>query len=353
MLNTAKKASNAVLAKARAMYGRRLTDDDYKDLASCRSMPELAGALKSKPLYAPALTDINPVFARRAGLELDLRKSIFSRYASLCQYDLSAGQSVYRYFILCSDIEEITTLLRYLDSGHPGDYLYVLPDFLEKHTKLDLYRLARVTNLEELLRALKGTPYGEALAPLRGMPGGTSILEKAEPILAQMSHKALVALAGERSKNSGTAPGMWEYVALECDVTALSNLARMKRMQVPGNRARHLTMNDCSALSNAEWEKLLGACDLAEFQKEFSTTVYGRAMAQVGGSYFKERLNKMQYHWCLKWLRFSTDPTLVMLCYVFLAKNEVYNLNHIIEGVHYGLGADAILPLLIGYQLAA
>ena len=40
------KASNAALAKARALYGRRLTAADYRRLAACRTMPQLAAELK-------------------------------------------------------------------------------------------------------------------------------------------------------------------------------------------------------------------------------------------------------------------------------------------------------------------
>ena len=35
------QASNAILAKARAMYGRRLTGHNYQDLLNCRDLPEL------------------------------------------------------------------------------------------------------------------------------------------------------------------------------------------------------------------------------------------------------------------------------------------------------------------------
>ena len=36
------KASNAVLAKARALYGRRLRAEDYRRLTDCHTMTELA-----------------------------------------------------------------------------------------------------------------------------------------------------------------------------------------------------------------------------------------------------------------------------------------------------------------------
>ena len=35
-------SSNVILAKARAMYGRRLHTEDYRELLGCRSVGELA-----------------------------------------------------------------------------------------------------------------------------------------------------------------------------------------------------------------------------------------------------------------------------------------------------------------------
>ena len=63
------KASNAVLAKARALYGRRLRAEDYRRLTDCRTMTELANELKALPLYANTLAEVNPTYARRAQLE--------------------------------------------------------------------------------------------------------------------------------------------------------------------------------------------------------------------------------------------------------------------------------------------
>lgn len=54
------KASNAVLAKARALYGRRLRAEDYRRLTDCRTMTELANELKALPLYANTLAEVNP-----------------------------------------------------------------------------------------------------------------------------------------------------------------------------------------------------------------------------------------------------------------------------------------------------
>ena len=41
-------ADNAVLAKAHAMYGKRLTKENYTDMLNCRSLGELTNYLKTR-----------------------------------------------------------------------------------------------------------------------------------------------------------------------------------------------------------------------------------------------------------------------------------------------------------------
>ena len=78
MTKASNASGNAVLAKARALYGRRLRAEDYRRLMGCRTMSELAAALKEQPLYSAALADVNPQYARRAQLESLLRQRISS-----------------------------------------------------------------------------------------------------------------------------------------------------------------------------------------------------------------------------------------------------------------------------------
>lgn len=113
----ARASGNAVLAKARALYGSRLRADDYRRLMACRTMTELAAALKEYPLYSEALADVNPQYARRVQLENLLRQSLYTRYDSLCRYDRSAGSKVYEYFTLCCEVDELTPAMRCLDAG--------------------------------------------------------------------------------------------------------------------------------------------------------------------------------------------------------------------------------------------
>src|SRR5699024_6936029 len=238
-----------------AMYGERLRAADYRRLAACRTMPQLAAELKALPMYAPTLAALNPPFARRAQLESLLRQAVYDRCDSLFRYELSSGQQVYGYFTVSCEVDEIITCLRCLDAGRPGDYLYKLPDFLKQRCTVDLYALARVTDARSLLAALEGTPYRKLLAPLADVPAGYKLLVYAEPHLEAYRHQALVALAPEpRKGGAGKAPGLRDLIEMECDNAAISNAGRLIRMHADPKWFDLLVRRDCTALKPAEWQ---------------------------------------------------------------------------------------------------
>ncbi len=72
------QASNAILAKARAMYGRRLTARNYQELLNCRDLPDLISYLKTRTSYSEALQAANPATTHRAQLETLLRLNLLS-----------------------------------------------------------------------------------------------------------------------------------------------------------------------------------------------------------------------------------------------------------------------------------
>ena len=51
-------SSNVILAKARAMYGRRLTRANYRELLECRTVGEVASYLKNQTGYGSILAGI-------------------------------------------------------------------------------------------------------------------------------------------------------------------------------------------------------------------------------------------------------------------------------------------------------
>ena len=51
-------SSNAVLARARTRFGRRLTEQNFNDLLVCKSTQEVAYYLKNRTYYNSILADV-------------------------------------------------------------------------------------------------------------------------------------------------------------------------------------------------------------------------------------------------------------------------------------------------------
>ena len=60
-------------------------------------------------------------------------------------------------------------------------------------------------------------------------------------------------------------------------------------------------------------------------------------------------MDRWRYAYCQKQLRFTTNPSVAMLCYAALRQLELKNILHLIEGVRYG-AAEAAAGMLIGVE---
>lgn len=91
--------SYAVLAKARAKYGRFLTDRDYASLIACQSVAEVMVYLKSHTHFASVLSEVNERDVHRGRLEMLLRQYLFNEFDTLCRYDSSVSVGFSRYVV--------------------------------------------------------------------------------------------------------------------------------------------------------------------------------------------------------------------------------------------------------------
>ena len=125
--------ANAVLAKARALYGKRLTSRNYSEMLSCRTVPEIAAYLKNRTPYAAELEGITPQVVHREQLEHLLRRHLFGQYAALARYETAIGRNLYQYFAVQCDIEHVLEHLHRLNAGGVSEKQEGIPNFLRRY----------------------------------------------------------------------------------------------------------------------------------------------------------------------------------------------------------------------------
>ena len=100
-------ASNAILAKARAMYGKCLTEHDYKQLMDCRNVSEVASYLKSRTNYKTVLAGMNENEVHRGQLEPILKQNLYYDIYALSRYARDKTLAFSDFIISEMEIEQI------------------------------------------------------------------------------------------------------------------------------------------------------------------------------------------------------------------------------------------------------
>lgn len=345
------QAYNAILAKARAMYGRRLTAQNYQDLLGCRDLPEVLNYLKSRTPYGAVLQEMNSLLVRRAQIEAILRQNLLNQYASFCRYEMTIGHEFYRYFILYGEIQQILNRLHELHSKDKAIDIQTRPDFIVKHNRLNRHAIHQATDVQMLVLALAGTPYAKVIGEVASKPDfsleANGILEL-EAALERFFYGELAKIA--RKATSGKEQEEVLYMlGRQSDLKAIEDIYRLKSvLNADAELVERCICKNVTNITKKQWEYLINAETAKDVLQNLIHTPYAHELYGTEFTYVEDWIRKADYIWHRKQLRFSTYPSIVLFCYIFLAENELANVIHIIEAVRYGLPQDEISQVLLG-----
>ena len=159
-------SNKAIAAKARAMYGHRVTAADYEELMKERTVGDAAAYLRDNTHYREVLGQVDAAAIHRGQLENLLRSFRYFQYQRLIAYNFGQ-QKLYRYLYFREEIQQLLGLLRYLSGKGQGQasgqYDFHYDRRLVGHTSYDLEKLVEVGSYRELLDFFGDTPYGKIL----------------------------------------------------------------------------------------------------------------------------------------------------------------------------------------------
>ncbi len=335
-------SSNVVSAKVRAMYGKRISKQDYKNLISCSTVTDVAIYLKNNTAYGDELSDINEREVHRGQLENLIKKKLFHDLETLCRYEITTQSTLAEYTVLTTEIEQIIHSLMYLISGKPSEYIYSLPMFFNKRTKLDLVKLVSIKNYDEFLTALKGSVYAGILAkykPKNGEQINISEIEKAlYDYLYNRFFEAIKKGTPRKVRNE-----LSEIINEYIDYSNFVRIIRLKRYNSDIDSA----VLQYGTIKNKYIEQMRKAKNEEELFNIMRATKRGKRLDKFEFNYIDELPTRVLYENCKRRIRFSVYPPTIMLSYIFLLKIEIENLITIIEGVRYAVPKDEIENLLI------
>lgn len=339
-------SSNAILAKARAMYGKCLSENDYRQLMDCRNVAEVAAYLKTRTNYRSALNGLNENEVHRGQLEPMLRQNIYFDVFALSRYAEKNSLAFSDFIISDMEIEQIVRCMTLLNSGRPDEYVYSMPLSLDRFTKISLKRLTEVRTYDDLLEALSGTRYVQIMSAGRPKDGERIDIASIETKLHNLNYgsviQAMDAAKGKRDRE--------ELKNVFCAMLDFRNVSRIIRLKkYYGYDAERIMplLIPYGRLSKRTVEEFCNAESVAEVFELSRSTYLGRLMSKMQFAEQGQMVWEMLSVYCRHHLRLSPNPTIVMISYVYLKEIELNNIVNIIEATRYGLPAEEKAKLLV------
>lgn len=339
-------ASNAILSKARAMYGKRLTDKDYQSLLGCSSVSEVLSYLKSHTKYSPLLNSISEKDVHRGRLELILKQQLFYDFASLCRYEMSVGEHFSDYIIIRTEIEQILHYLMLFTSGKSNEYIYSLPLYFDSHTKIDLNALTKTSTYSQFLAVLDGTPYKAILSKYKPNENNNLNIPEIENSLYSYFYNKIYSIIEKYTKGKTKI----ELTNIFNNYMDLTNFVRILRLKKYFKMAPEMIKKELLPFGKLKEHQITDMCNAQNSKDVFAimlSTSSGKIINNLEYTFAGEITNRGNYNLGRKNIRFSTCPSVVMMSYIFLEEAELTNVVNIIEGVRYNVEPDTIKSLLI------
>lgn len=341
-------SENAILTKSRAIYAKRLTNENYKDLLNCSAISDVSNYLSSKTQYAESFDDVATVKINRMMLENLLRRNLTDRILSLCRFSKILGSRLYEYLIIKNDITAVLGCIRYIKAPNKFDYLITMPTYLENIISVDMVSLAKCDSFDEMLKKLENTQYYDVLKQFEGKE--TSIIN-----IENALNKYLYSKTNEIAKKNLSKSEYEEVMKLfkiSYDLKFISNMYRLKKyFNLSGDKISDYGFSaDITALSSKQIEEIIFSKDTESFFDAVDKTPYGKKQTIRKAVKIENWAAQYQYDIMRHTALYSTNPNSVMVCCVYLAENEIKNIIHIIEGIKYNIPSSEIAKLLIGYE---
>lgn len=341
------RSYNATVAKIRAMYGKRITPQDYTELVSRRSVADIAEYLKKNTHYSEILAPIDTNTVHRGMLENLLRRFNFEMYKKITGFEHISKQEFYNYRLIHAEIDVILSTIRHINAKSEKQ-IADIPIYINGMTCFDLIEIAKVRSFNELLEFLRKTSYYDILKNEEVDADGKVDYTKCEVKLRTYYLERLEKNISKRGKKE--AEKLNSMILTDVDLINIINSYRMTAFF--GENETEISkdmLGFYGRLSAAKQQEIYSAPDKEEFIKRFSKTYYGRQIAESGGDMndLERNANLLRFRYAKLALKSSSTAPVSVYSFMYLMNVELQNLISIIEGVRYGLPAKEIGSLLI------
>ncbi len=320
-------------AKARALSGRLLTEEDYRGLMASKDLRDFVDYLRTHTEYGVLFEEPGKIIHRNQ-VELTLRKHLYDSYEKFFHYYKDAYRGLFKVLFMRYQVENIKLFIR---SILRGESFQATEDHLIRsrvYMAMDYDKMAEAVTLAELVEALEGTPYHDLIQ--------VYLEEDSKEQLFFME----MSLDGFYFKHLGQAIEklqgrdrrlMRELLGKNVDFMNLQWVYRAKKYY---GLSPELILNyTLKGGWRYNYPRLKALCyleDLEEVAREILRSDYGRLLDE-GELFIQRNLERGIYRLMGDLVKRGRGTLLVPVATLHFLEYEIHDINSILESIKYGI----------------
>lgn len=336
-------AYSGIATKVRAMEGHLISGRRYRELCLLESVSAAADYLKNLPAYADLFTDLDDSMLHRANIERLLTISLYRDFSKLYRFSNLAQRKFLDLYFMHFEIVIIKRCLRNV-LGHQKAVinLAVFQNFFDRHSKLDLVKLAASASLPEFIANLEGSPYFTLLERLKNADNPTIFDYEMQLDLLYFHNinKATDKLVSKKEREL-----LAQCFGAKLDILNIQWIYRSKKYYHLNDVDIYtLLIPHHHRLKQTQIKKMVEAGTFEEFYAALRNTCYGGLNIDMTKppdleKLYQTILDKIHAHTSRK----NPYSIASLNSYLYFKEEEIRKIIMIIESIRYGVDADEIL----------
>lgn len=340
-------AGNAIITKAKSLYGNRIKPEDYEALLKFNAIPEIVSYLKKHDKYTNTLEDVTEYSIHRGQLEDLIKKSYFDNLARMVKFVSTSDRKFYELDMIRREIEIVLSSVRSIISGNMESSVRDLPLFFRQHASFDIEELTKSLTMRDLLLALRETRYYELIMPYYAEDPTEIRYAEIEHSLYLKYHDIVIMRIKKYYKGKNQRLLMDIYQS-KVEIENVIKIYRLRKFYNANEteilnailtKNVRMSMNKLRELINLENpDDILDVLSKSQFSEFKDKDDY---------VYIEYQAGKIKYNIAKRYMYFSNFPPIVYSVFLILNEIERSNVFNIIEGVRYDIDKEDIKRMLI------
>lgn len=341
--------SEAIVAKAKAIYGNQLTAGDYNNLVHKTSIAGVVSYLKETERFGRTFATANEAQIHRGQVETLLSKNVFEVYIRLCRF-MAADKNSFCYFYLKEcEVKQILTAIMYINAKSQDGYVNVMPAYLMDYLSFDMMALANANTYDELLDVLRETPYYDVLRPLLTVAYADGSQNLEECGIALYDYYLRWAFKSVDDEYSGEeATNLKNIFLRQCDIDNILICYRKRRYFDADTETIERSLKPFHyRMTEEKLTELLSGSDADKQLLLALKKSYFKDKIEINADDLDISVSKWKYRYYRKQLLFSENGIMALFSLISLFEIEQSNIRKIIEGIRYEISPTEIEKWLV------